>query len=97
MPLAGLGVVAGAITYTTGIAVSRRLGSRVASFVALLEIVAAVVFAWVLLDQVPGAPQLAGGALIVAGIVVVKLGERPAPARRPLTAAAPSAARGTGS
>ena len=34
-------------------------------------------FAWLLLDQLPSALQLAGGALIVAGVVVVKLGERP--------------------
>ena len=34
-------------------------------------------FAWLLLDQLPSALQLAGGALIVAGVIVVKLGERP--------------------
>ena len=49
-----LGVVTAAIAYTTGIAASRRLGSRLASFVALLEVVAAVGFAWLLLDQLPG-------------------------------------------
>jgi drug/metabolite transporter (DMT)-like permease len=79
LPFAGLGVVTAAIAYTTGIAASRRLGPRLASFVALLEVVAAVLFAWLLLDQLPDALQLAGGALIVAGVVVVKLGERPRP------------------
>ena len=49
--------------YCTGIAASRRLGSRLASFVALLEVVAGVTFAWLLLDQLPGPLQLAGGAL----------------------------------
>ena len=83
VPFVALGVVTAAIAYTTGIAASRRLGSRLASFVALLEVVAAVLFAWLLLDQLPGALQLAGGALIVAGVVVVKLGERPAPAHAP--------------
>ena len=77
LPFVALGVVTAAVAYTTGIAASRRLGSRLASFVALLEVVAAVLFAWLLLDQLPGALQLAGGALIVAGVVVVKLGERP--------------------
>lgn len=77
LPFVGLGVVTAAIAYTTGIAASRRLGSRLASFVALLEVVAAVAFAWLLLDQLPGPLQLIGGALIVAGVVVVKLGERP--------------------
>jgi drug/metabolite transporter (DMT)-like permease len=76
LPLAGLGVVSGAAAYTTGIAASRRLGSRLASFVALLEVLAALVFAWLLLDEVPQAVQFAGGALILAGVVVVKLGER---------------------
>ena len=66
----------------TGIAASRRLGSRLASFVALLEVVAAVVFAWLLLDQLPETLQFAGGALIVAGVIVVKLGERPPALRR---------------
>ncbi|HET8758448.1 MAG TPA: EamA family transporter [Solirubrobacteraceae bacterium] len=77
LPFIGLGVVTAAIAYTTGIAASRRLGSRLASFVALLEVVAAVIFAWLLLDQLPGMLQLVGGALIVTGVVVVKLGERP--------------------
>ena len=77
LPFIALGVVTAAIAYTTGIAASRRLGSRLASFVALLEVVAAVIFAWLLLDQLPGALQLVGGAFIVAGVIVVKLGERP--------------------
>jgi drug/metabolite transporter (DMT)-like permease len=74
-PLAALGVVTAAFAYVTGIAASRRLGSRLASFVALLEVVAAVVFAWVLLGELPRGVQLAGGVLVLAGVVVVKLGE----------------------
>jgi drug/metabolite transporter (DMT)-like permease len=77
LPLLGLGVVTAGVAYATGIAASRLLGSRVASFVALLEVVAGVAAAWLLLDQAPDGLQLAGGALIVAGVVVVKLGERP--------------------
>jgi drug/metabolite transporter (DMT)-like permease len=77
LPFVGLGVVTAAIAYTTGIAASRLLGSRLASFVALLEVVGAVTFAWLLLDQLPGALQLVGGAFVVAGVVVVKVGERP--------------------
>ena len=59
LPLLGLGVVTAGLAYCTGIAASRRLGSRLASFVALLEVVAGVTFAWLLLDQLPGALQLA--------------------------------------
>jgi drug/metabolite transporter (DMT)-like permease len=77
VPLVGLGVVTAGFAYCTGIEASRRLGSRLASFVALLEVVAGVTFAWLLLDQLPSGVQLAGGGLIVAGVVVVKLGERP--------------------
>lgn len=76
VPLLVLGVVTAAVPYTTGIAAGRRLGSRVASFVALLEVVSGVVFAWLLLGQLPHWPQLVGGMLILAGVVGVKLGER---------------------
>jgi drug/metabolite transporter (DMT)-like permease len=77
-PLLTLGVVTAALAYTTGIAASRRLGSQVASFVALLEVVAGVGFAWLLLNQLPGVAQLVGGILIIAGVIVVKLAEKPA-------------------
>ena len=76
VPLLLLGLVTAAFAYVTGIAASRLLGSRVASFVALLEVVAAVCFAWLLVDQLPGWSQLAGGLLIIAGVVAVKLGDR---------------------
>ena len=76
VPLLLLGVVTAALAYTSGIAGIRRLGSRLASFVALLEVVAGVLFAWLLLDQLPLPVQLLGGALVLGGVVVVKLGER---------------------
>jgi len=71
----GLGVVTAAVAYTTGIAAGRRLGSRLASFVALNEVLFALAFAWLFLGEVPRAVQLAGGALILAGVVLVKVGE----------------------
>jgi drug/metabolite transporter (DMT)-like permease len=76
VPLVTLGLVTAAVAYVAGIAAGRRLGSRLASFVALLEVVAGVVWAWLLLDQFPGAVQVIGGLLILAGVVAVKLGER---------------------
>jgi drug/metabolite transporter (DMT)-like permease len=75
VPVLALGVVTAALAYVAGIAAARRLGSRLASFVALTEVLAALVFAWVLLGEVPRAIQLLGGALVLAGVVVVKLGE----------------------
>lgn len=75
VPLLALGLVTAAAAYPTGIAATRRLGSRLASFVALLEVVAAVVFAWVLLGELPRPVQLAGGVLVLVGVVAVQLGE----------------------
>ncbi|MCL8024746.1 EamA family transporter [Nocardioides bruguierae] len=75
LPLALLGVVTAGVAYTTGIAAGRRLGSRLASFVSLTEVLTAVVFAWLLLAELPGLVQLLGGVLVLAGVVAVKLGE----------------------
>ena len=75
VPALELAVVAGAFAYVLGVAAVRRLRSTVASFVALTEVVFAVLFAWWLLDELPGLVQLAGGVLIVAGVVAVRLGE----------------------
>jgi drug/metabolite transporter (DMT)-like permease len=75
LPLVGLGVVTAALAYVSGIAASRRLGPRLASFVALSEVLAALVFAWLLLDQLPGWIQAVGGVLVVGGVVLVKAGE----------------------
>ena len=74
-PVLVLGLVTAAFAYVSGIAASRRLGSRLASFVALGEVLAAVLWAWLLLGELPRTIQLAGGALVLAGVVVVKLGE----------------------
>lgn len=76
LPVLGLGVVSAAVAYVTGIAATRRLGSRLASFVALLEVVTAMVIAWLLLGELPRGIQVLGGAMVLLGIVVVKLGER---------------------
>jgi drug/metabolite transporter (DMT)-like permease len=74
-----LGLVTAAVAYVTGIAAGRRLGSRLASFVALGEVLAAVLWTWALLGELPRPVQLAGGLLVLAGVVVVKLGEGRAP------------------
>lgn len=82
VPLLAIGVIAGAFAYMTGVAAARRLGSRLASFVALTEVLAALVFAAVLLDQVPSPLQVLGALAVVGGVVLVKLGE-PRPAGEP--------------
>lgn len=75
VPVLALGLVTAAVAYVTGIEAGRRLGSRLASFVALTEVLMALVFAWLLLGELPRPIQLAGGLLVLAGVVVVKLGE----------------------
>ena len=70
-----LAVVAAAAAYLLGVTAARMLGSTVASFVGLTEVLFAVLFAWVLLGELPGLVQLAGGVLIVAGVVAVRLGD----------------------
>jgi len=81
VPLLALGAITCGLAYCAGVAGIRRLGSRVASFVGLLEVVSGVVWAWLLLRQVPGPLQILGGVLLLVGIVVVRLGE-PAGAAR---------------
>jgi len=71
----GLSVVAAAFAYVAGIGAARRLGAKLGSFVGMAEIMFAVLFAWVLLHQMPTAMQFAGGALILAGVVLVRLDE----------------------
>ncbi|GAC1481666.1 MAG: EamA family transporter [Pseudarthrobacter sp.] len=74
-PLAGLIVLATVLAYVSGIMAARALGSKVASFVSLTEVLFAVIWAWLLLGELPGAIQLVGGVFIVAGVVLVRLDE----------------------
>lgn len=75
VPLLGLILVSTAIAYVLGIVAARRLGSKIASFVALTEVMFAVLAAWLVLGEVPGPVQLLGGVLIVAGVSLVRLDE----------------------
>jgi drug/metabolite transporter (DMT)-like permease len=75
VPVLGLSVLAAAFAYVTGIAAARRLGAKLGSFVALAEVLFATAFAWVLLHQVPTTTQFLGGALILTGVILVRLDE----------------------
>ena len=75
VPVLGLSLVAAVVAYVAGIAAARSLGAKVASFVGLTEVLFAVVFAWVLLGQSMTIGQLFGGALVIAGIALVRLDE----------------------
>jgi drug/metabolite transporter (DMT)-like permease len=79
LPLLLVGVVSTAIAYATSITATQMLGSRLASFVGLLEVVAATFYAWLLLGEQLTLPQLLGGALILVGIGFVRSEKTDAP------------------
>ncbi|HET8984858.1 MAG TPA: DMT family transporter, partial [Trueperaceae bacterium] len=82
--VAVLGLYAAAFAYAAGIVASRRLGSKIASFVGLSEVLFAVLWAWLLIGEIPGVIQLLGGAAILAGVVLIKLDEDRERATRPV-------------
>jgi drug/metabolite transporter (DMT)-like permease len=72
VPLVLLVLVSTAVAYATGIAAAGMLGSRLASFTGLLEVVFASLFAWLLLGEQLTSLQLLGGLLILGGIAAVR-------------------------
>ncbi|MEA4942836.1 MAG: EamA family transporter [Propionicimonas sp.] len=92
LPLGVVGLVAGALAYSLGVAGIARMGERLSSFVSLSEVLFAVLLAALLLHQVPSAVQLTGGVLVVAGVVLIRLAaNRDEPAVPALTATLPDA------
>lgn len=75
VPIAGLSLIAAVVAYLTGIAGARLLGARLSSFVGLTEVMFAVLIAWLVLGELPTGVQLVGGALIVAGVTLVRVDE----------------------
>lgn len=70
-PLLVVGIVGTALGYALSITATGMLGSRLMSFVALLEVVFATMFAWLTLGEQFTLVQLLGGLLILAGIALV--------------------------
>ncbi|KJC64043.1 Threonine/homoserine efflux transporter RhtA [Agreia bicolorata] len=79
IPLLLVGVVSTGIAYAASITATQMLGSRLASFVGLLEVVAATFYAWLLLGEQLTLPQLLGGVLILVGIGFVRSEKTDAP------------------
>jgi drug/metabolite transporter (DMT)-like permease len=72
VPILVVGLLGTAVAYAASITASEMLGSRLASFAGLLEVVAATFYAWLLLGERLTLPQLIGGALILVGIGFVR-------------------------
>ena len=97
VPLLELGVFAAALAYVSGFVAARRLGSTVASFIGLTEVVFAVCWAWLLLGELPGPVQLLGGAILLAGVTAVQAGNLREAPHRQTGAPSPKARRPRGS
>lgn len=86
VPLLVVGVIATAFAYAASITATELLGSRLASFAGLLEVVSATLYAWLLLGEQLNALQLLGGLLILAGIALVRADRGDAAPRVPRSA-----------
>jgi drug/metabolite transporter (DMT)-like permease len=89
VPVLGLALVAAVIPYVAGIGAARRLGAKLASFIGMAEVLFAVLFAWVLLGQLPADVQFLGGAFILAGVTLVRADELRGPPAVPPPPAGP--------
>ncbi|MFD3445189.1 DMT family transporter [Microbacteriaceae bacterium 4G12] len=92
VPFAVVVLVSTSFAYLTGLIGASRLGSRVASFVGLTEVLFAVLLSWLLLGEVPTLMQALGGVLVVGGIIAIKLERTPRTPRTPRTRAVAPAA-----
>ncbi|MGI5163419.1 EamA family transporter [Spirillospora sp. CA-253888] len=70
--LAWLALVATVAAYFANLAAIRRLSAAVGSSVSSVEAVASAVLAWALLGQALGPAQIAGGLVVLAGIVLAQ-------------------------
>ena len=73
VPVLIVGAISTAFAYVAGIQAIRMLGTRLASFLGLSEVVFAAIVAWILIGEAIGPLQLLGGLLILGGIVLVRL------------------------
>jgi drug/metabolite transporter (DMT)-like permease len=76
VPVVWVVLVATVCGYAFGVIAVSKIGSRLASFVGLTEALFAGAIAWLLIGETPTAVQAIGGALILAGVVCVRLDAR---------------------
>ncbi|MFF4170768.1 DMT family transporter [Streptomyces sp. NPDC001744] len=77
-------LIATVLAYVTGVVSVRRLSPQVAGVVACLEAVVATVLAWILLGEHLGAPQIAGGAMVLVGAFIAQSSTPKAPPAGPV-------------
>lgn len=72
---AGLVLISTVLAYILGVTSTRKLGPTVASFTGYAEPIFAIIWTIVILAIIPTGWQWIGAALIVIGVVLVKVGE----------------------
>lgn len=72
VPVLVVGVLPTAFAYGVSSVSVRLLGDQVASFVALAEVLFAVLLAWAVLGEAPAAAQGLGAVLVVGGVALVR-------------------------
>jgi drug/metabolite transporter (DMT)-like permease len=75
-PVIALAVVPTALAYTLGIMGIARLRPRFASLVGLTEVMAAVLWAWLLLGEAITPSQAVGGGVVLLGLALARYGDR---------------------
>jgi drug/metabolite transporter (DMT)-like permease len=90
VPVLWVAIASTAVGYALGVIAVPRIGSRLASFIGLAEVLFALAFAWLLLGETPGPVQFAGGALILLGVVAVRWDAGIARRSLPAVATAPA-------
>lgn len=82
-------LIATVVAYVTGVLSVRRLSPQVAGVVACLEAVIATVLAWVMLGEHLSAPQIIGGAIVLAGAFIAQSSTPVKPREGPSAGGAP--------
>lgn len=89
--IAWIVLIATVVAYVTGVLSVRRLSPQVAGVVACLEAVIATVLAWVMLGEHLSAPQIIGGAVVLAGAFIAQSSTPTKPRQGPTAGGGPGA------
>ena len=96
VPLGVVVLAATALAYALGVAGIGLMGERLSSFVSLSEVLFAALIAAAVLGEIPSPIQILGGALIVAGVVLIRFASGSSPAGLPTLPDEVEAAAGGG-